>query len=80
MKGSELNEYHADFLARDRLAEARAATAHHELVRSLRRRRPLRLVVGLGLIRAGRWLAGAARERAAIRDVRRPPPSRPAPA
>ena len=78
MRGSELNEYHADFLARDRLAEARAAAAHHALVRALRRPRPLRLVVGLALIRAGRWLAGAARGREPIRAVRRPPPSRPA--
>ena len=33
-----LNEYHADFLARDRLAEARRAAARHHLIDSLRRR------------------------------------------
>jgi hypothetical protein len=32
-----LNEYHADFLARDRLAEARRAAARRHLVDSLRR-------------------------------------------
>ena len=32
-----LNEYHADFLARDRLAEARRAAARHHLIDSLRR-------------------------------------------
>jgi hypothetical protein len=33
-----LNEYHADFLARDRLTEARRAAAHRHLVDSLRRK------------------------------------------
>jgi len=33
-----LNEYHADFLARDRLAEARRAAARRHLIESLRRR------------------------------------------
>lgn len=32
-----LNEYHADFLARDRLAEARRAAARRHLIDSLRR-------------------------------------------
>ncbi len=32
-----LNEYHADFLARDRLAEARRAAARRHLLDSLRR-------------------------------------------
>jgi len=32
-----LNEYHADFLARDRLAEVRRAAARHHLLDSLRR-------------------------------------------
>ncbi|HKQ62639.1 MAG TPA: hypothetical protein VJS92_15220 [Candidatus Polarisedimenticolaceae bacterium] len=32
-----LNEYHADFLARDRLAEARRAAARQHLIDSLRR-------------------------------------------
>jgi len=32
-----LNEYHADFLARDRLAEARRAAARRYLIDSLRR-------------------------------------------
>ena len=56
MSGADLNEYHADFLARDRLADARATAAHRELIRSLRPRRPLRVVVGLTLIRVGAWL------------------------
>jgi hypothetical protein len=61
VNGADLNEYHGDFLARDRLAEARAAAAHRELVRSLRQRRGLRIVLGLRLIRVGRRLVASAR-------------------
>jgi hypothetical protein len=61
VNGGDLNEYHADFLARDRLSEARAAAAWHELVRAIRRRRPLRQRLGLHLIRVGRRLAAASR-------------------
>jgi hypothetical protein len=56
VSGADLNEYHADFLARDRLADARASAARHELIRSLRPRRPLRVAIGLTLIRVGAWL------------------------
>jgi hypothetical protein len=49
-----LNEYHADFLARDRLAEARRAAARRHLIDSLRRQSRRRrasialLIQGLG--------------------------------
>jgi hypothetical protein len=55
--GVWLNEFHADFLARDRLAEARADAARRELLRRLRRPR-LRRAVGAGMIRLGRLVAG----------------------
>lgn len=52
-------------LARERLDEARAAAARSALVRSLRpARRPVRVAVGLALIRIGHWLAGRAPRRA----------------
>ena len=52
-----LNEYHADFLARDRLAEARERAARRDLVDRVRRR-ALRRLLGAVLIRLGRRLAG----------------------
>lgn len=46
-------------LARQRLDEARADAARWALVRQLRpARRPVRMVVGLALIKAGHWVAG----------------------
>jgi hypothetical protein len=54
-----LNEYHADFLARDRLAEARETAARRDLVHRLRRGR-LRRALGAAMIRLGRRLAGPA--------------------
>jgi hypothetical protein len=44
-----LNEYHADFLARDRLAEARRAAARRHLIDSVRRR-PGRRHVSIALL------------------------------
>jgi hypothetical protein len=45
--------------ARARLEEAREWAAHRALVRSLAApRQPLRVAVGLGLVRVGHWLAG----------------------
>jgi hypothetical protein len=52
-----LNEYHADFLARDRLAEARERAARRDIVERLGQR-TLRRVLGAGLIRIGRRIAG----------------------
>ena len=47
-----MNEYHADFLARDRLADAREKAARRALVESLRRGRLRRALIdgvtGLG--------------------------------
>ena len=52
-------------LARERLDEARAVAAQWALVRSLRpARRPVRVAVGLALIKIGHWLAGRAPRRA----------------
>jgi hypothetical protein len=59
-----LNEYHADFLARDRLAEARERAARRDIVERVRRR-SLRRLFGAGLIRLGRRLAGATARRPA---------------
>ena len=52
-------------LARERLDEARAMAAQRALLRSLRpARRPVRVAVGLALIKIGHWLAGRAPRRA----------------
>jgi hypothetical protein len=53
-----LNEYHADFLARDRLTEARRAAAHRHLVDSLRRRQfaGRRIPIASLVLRLGRHL------------------------
>jgi hypothetical protein len=52
-------------LAKERLDEARATAARWALLRSLRpARRPVRVAVGLALIRIGHWLAGRAPRRA----------------
>jgi hypothetical protein len=52
-------------LAKERLDEARATAAHWALIRSLRpARRPVRVAVGLALIKIGHWLAGRAPRRA----------------
>jgi hypothetical protein len=52
-------------LARQRLDEARADAARWALIRTLRpARRPVRVAVGLALIKAGHWVAGRAARRA----------------
>ncbi len=52
-------------LAKEHLDEARATAAQWTLVRSLRpARRPVRVAVGLALIKIGHWLAGRAPRRA----------------
>lgn len=56
-----LNTYLAEALARQRLDEARAQAARRAVIRSLRPvPKPLRVSLGLVLIRTGRWLAGTA--------------------
>ena len=52
-----LNEYHADFRARDRLAEARERAARRAVVDQLRTGR-WRRAFGAGMIRLGRRVAG----------------------
>lgn len=50
----------------DRLHEARAAAARERLVLLARpEREPLRVLVGVAMIKAGRWLARTAPRRAA---------------
>jgi len=52
-------------LVRDRLDEALAYAARERLVSTLRATRPpVRVLVGLSMIRVGRWLAGRASEAA----------------
>lgn len=58
----DLNEYLAECLVKERLAEARAAAARSALLRDLPPRLPGRVAVGLALIRIGRWILGQAPE------------------
>jgi hypothetical protein len=63
-----MNEFHADFLARDRLAEARERAARRDLVDRLRRGY-WRRALGAELIRLGRRVAGVTpTRRAPARD------------
>jgi hypothetical protein len=48
-------------LVKERLDEARAQAAQRALLRALAPpRRPVRVAIGLALIRAGQWVAGQA--------------------
>jgi len=59
-----MDMYVEEQLVRARLDEARALAAQFALVRSLRPvRRPVRVALGLALIRAGHWVAGRAPRR-----------------
>lgn len=58
----DLNEYLAECLVKERLAEAWAAAARSALLRDLPPRRPIRIALGLGLVRIGRWILGQAPE------------------
>ena len=61
-----MNTFLEECLVRARVDEARARTAQWVLVRSLRPvRQPVRVWLGLTLIRAGRWLAQRAPKRTA---------------
>jgi hypothetical protein len=65
-----MNYHVAEQIARDRLREARQIAAQAYLVRDLpRTSEPLRVTVGLGLIRMGRWLAGPVAKRQTARRV-----------
>jgi hypothetical protein len=60
-----MNMYLDEQLVRDRLDDARATAARQALASRLRPvRRPVRVTVGLALIRAGHWVAGRAPRRA----------------
>ena len=60
-----MNLYLDELLVRARLDEARALAASQALLRSLRPvRRPVRMVLGLALIRVGHWVAGREPRRA----------------
>jgi hypothetical protein len=59
-----MNPQLEELMARQRLDEARAEAARYALLRDGRRaRRPLRIIVGFALIKAGHWVAGRAPRR-----------------
>lgn len=53
----DLNEYLAEYRVKELLAEARAAAARSAFAASGPPRQPARAVLGLALIRLGRWMA-----------------------
>lgn len=54
-----MDDYMMRFLAKQRLAEMQAFAQHQAIIRAARAARPpVRVRVGLGLIRVGRWLLG----------------------
>lgn len=60
-----MNTYLDEELVRQRLDEARAFAAQQALLWSVRpARRPVRVRLGLALIRTGHWVAGRAPRRA----------------
>lgn len=62
-----MNVYLEEQLVRDRLDEARATAAQAACVRASRPLgRPMRVALGLALIRAGHWVAGRAPRRAGV--------------
>jgi hypothetical protein len=63
-----MNTYLLEHLVRAQMDEARATAAHWALIRRLRPvRQPPRVLAGLALIKAGRWLARTAPKRATVR-------------
>jgi hypothetical protein len=67
LEDAAMNTYLLEYLVRAQLDEVRAKAAHGALIRSLRPvRQPLRVVAGLALIRAGRWLARTAPKRSTV--------------
>ncbi|HYB40259.1 MAG TPA: hypothetical protein VEL75_00730 [Candidatus Methylomirabilis sp.] len=60
-----MNTYLEEKLVRERLDEARAMAAQDALVRGIRPvRLPVRVALGVAMIRAGRWVAGRTPRRA----------------
>ena len=63
----DMNLYFAEWLVRERLAEARAAGARDAVLHAARPRpRPVRVRLGLALVSLGRRLQGGAREADAL--------------
>ena len=59
-----MNTYMDGLVAAQRIEEARAFAARQRLIASLQpTRSPLRAMIGLALIKAGRWVAGEAPRR-----------------
>jgi hypothetical protein len=57
-----MNVHIEEYLAHEKLAEARARAATYLLVQAAEKPRPgFRVALGLALIRTGRWLAGPSR-------------------
>jgi hypothetical protein len=64
----ELNSYALELLTRERLAELRADAARHDRAQyATSAAMPLRVVLGLALIRAGSWTLGSAHRSLALR-------------
>ena len=56
-----MNMHIEEYLAHEKLAEARTRAATHLMLQAADLERPgVRVTVGLALIRTGRWLAGPA--------------------
>ena len=65
-----MNTYLDEHIARERIAEARAAAAQLSLVRHFASvRRPMREILGHALIRLGHWVAGRAQRHTRARRV-----------
>jgi len=57
--GKGMNTYLDDLVAAQRIEEARAFAARQRLIAAVQpTRSPLRAMIGLALIKAGRWVAG----------------------
>lgn len=54
----DMNVYLVEWMAKDRLAEIRAAMVREQLAESVRRRPSLRVALGLALVSVGRKLQG----------------------
>jgi hypothetical protein len=62
----DMNSYAIELIARQQIAERHAGAARHEMVRAATRpRRPLRIAIGLALIRLGTWALGPTHRRLA---------------
>ena len=56
-----MNTYLDEHIAKERIAEARAAAAHRLVRDFATARRPIRVILGYALIRVGQWVAGRER-------------------